>query len=94
MAAFTIDREKLPRRWEQPLIFVLSDGAQTVTAEITREGALEYIEAGRAGGGPVALAFQRREDFLQAVEAAVGAIEVHHLNDHGRVTLNWGDLYP
>jgi hypothetical protein len=86
-----IDRANLPKLSEMPLVFVLSGGSRTITAEIVREATLEYREAST---GPRLLALQRREDFLQAVEAAVEEAENLDLIDNDRVTLGWEDLYP
>ena len=91
MSALTIDRTDLPKPHGMPLSFVLTDGNRTLIAEVSREAALEYIEAGI---GPHFLAFQRREDFLQAVEAAVERrIDADDVAE-ASLTLGWSDLYP
>ena len=92
MTGFKIDRSALPKAWEHPLLFDLTNGRAMVTVEIQQDAALEYKWAWNAPGIALLVAPERIENFLLAVEAAV---------DRGmmaapasQITLRYNDLYP
>jgi len=92
MSGFKVDRDSLPKPWDDPLVFKLTRGEQAVSAEVRRDAAQEYTLAESAVGVAAFLAPDRIDAFLLALEAAVdrGFDEEHRQP----LTLDWYALYP
>jgi hypothetical protein len=92
MCGFKVDRQSLPEPWDNPLLFRLTRGAETVEAEVRREAALDYSWPRTVNVIAAVFTPERIEDFLMALEAAVD----RNYDEPGqqRIILDWNALYP
>ena len=93
MARFEVDRSSLPGSWDEPLIFRLTRGEQTVVAEVERGAVVEFAWAPQNVGGLASRAALDQIDiFLLDLEDAVERLYEQDPKD--RLSLDWNDLHP